>query len=303
MQMMQRTIANKPAAAAVRRAPLLPARPRSVIVRFKEDDRRAESKQPGQAPWVNIHQQNPEETNENPIPVSPMQTQSDVRDVLTKARSGVEYDAGEPKVSPWSAAFTRRREIFAGRLAMVGFAAACFWEYILPQHPNITQQIGFGLQLGGLNNATAATGTTFLVLLVLHNAITSLAPWSATFSEENQRDVSKRPAGPPTRLPANPENPGAYLGVAELGAFSKANELFTGRVAMLGFAAAVIGQFQMGGLLGPGPVAQIANYLNTSPDNLYLATPVFFAIWPLFWTVLSYARGKFADTDKEKEQF
>jgi hypothetical protein len=47
----------------------------------------------------------------------------------------------------------------------------------------------------------------------------------------------------------------------------------------------------------------LASYLNTSPDNLYLATPIFFAIWPLFWTVLSFARGKIADTDGEKEQF
>jgi hypothetical protein len=30
------------------------------------------------------------------------------------------YDAGEPKVGPWISAFTRRREIFAGRIAMVG---------------------------------------------------------------------------------------------------------------------------------------------------------------------------------------
>jgi hypothetical protein len=40
-------------------------------------------------------------------------------------------------------------------------------------------------------------------------------------------------------------------------------ELFNGRIAMLGFAAAVIGQFQMGGYDGPGPVAQVS--LNTPP--------------------------------------
>jgi hypothetical protein len=39
----------------------------------------------------------------------------------------------------------------------------------------------------------------------------------------------------------------------------QANELFVGRVAMVGFAAAVIGQFLMGGLHGPGPVAQVSN--------------------------------------------
>jgi hypothetical protein len=29
------------------------------------------------------------------------------------------YDAGEPKTAAWISAFTRRREIFAGRIAMV----------------------------------------------------------------------------------------------------------------------------------------------------------------------------------------
>jgi hypothetical protein len=38
-----------------------------------------------------------------------------------------------------------------------------------------------------------------------------------------------------------------------------------------------------------------------SPDQLYLATPLFFAAWPLFWTVLAFARGKFASIDKELE--
>jgi hypothetical protein len=31
--------------------------------------------------------------------------------------------------------FTRRREVLAGRLAILGFAAACAWEVINPSHP------------------------------------------------------------------------------------------------------------------------------------------------------------------------
>jgi hypothetical protein len=69
----------------------------------------------------------------------------------------------------------------------VGFPAAIFWEYILPNHPNITEQVAEGLQLAGLNNATSATGAALIGGVVLWNIISALAPWSATFSEDNLR--------------------------------------------------------------------------------------------------------------------
>jgi hypothetical protein len=81
----------------------------------------------------------------------------------------------------------------------------------------------------------------------------------------------------------------------------QANELFNGRAAMLGFLAAIVQQLRMGGVNGPGTIAQVADFLHMSPDQLYLATPLFFAAWPLFWTVLAFARGKFASIDKELE--
>jgi hypothetical protein len=56
---------------------------------------------------------------------------------------------------------------------------------------------------------------------VLWNVVSALAPWSATFSRENLEDVAKRPQGPPTQWPSNI---GGWLGIAELGAFSKVRE-------------------------------------------------------------------------------
>jgi hypothetical protein len=53
--------------------------------------------------------------------------------------------------------------------------------------------------------------------------------------------------------------------------------------------------------LPPLPTLQVAEFLNTTPDSLYLATPLFFAAWPLFWTALAFVRGKFASIDKELE--
>jgi len=303
MQMAQRTAANK-AASPVQRSALLPARPRSVIARFKDNDRPDEvvknqaQKLADQADkaWVGVDK-NIQRTDNGPAPVSELPAQ-DVDTFLKRAGGKPLFDEGEPKVGPWASAFTRRREIFMGRIAMIGLPAAAFWEYVLPNHPNITEQVSYGLQLAGLDNATSATGATLIGLIVLQNVISAFAPWSATFSQENLRDVAKRPQGPPSQFPSNI---GGWLGIAELGAFSKANELFNGRLAMLGFAAAVLQQLRLGGVYGPGPVAQVAEFLNTSPETFYANIPVIFAAWGIFWTTLAFARGKLGSIDQEME--
>jgi len=311
---MQRNIAGKRVSGLQRQAPLSS---RSVIVRYKDDERPEQQVRDPLGPYNKVADKAGEQWNElndtlrknppnfdgAPIPVPKLKPQGDPRVFLGNVggeQGQPQYDPSEPKVGPWEAAFTRRREIIAGRLAMIGFPAALFWEYILPNHPNITEQIAGGLQLAGLTNATSATGATLLSFIVIQNIITSLAPWSATFSKENLMDVAKRPAGPPT---GQPRNALGWFGISEFGAFSKSNELFNGRLCMLGFLAAVVQQFRMGGLYGPGPIAQVADFLGTTPDALYLATPVFFAAWPLFWTVLAYARGKFGSLEQEKEVF
>jgi hypothetical protein len=46
---------------------------------------------------------------------------------------------------------------------------------------------------------------------------------------------------------------------------------------------------------------QVAEWLNTTPETVYLATPLFFAAWPVFWTALAFIRGKFAVADQELE--
>jgi hypothetical protein len=79
-------------------------------------------------------------------------------------------------------------------------------------------QISSGLQLAGLNGATAGTGATLLALVIAHDVITSLAPWSPSFSQQNLEDISKRPQGPPNQTPSSV---GGWFGIAELGAFSK----------------------------------------------------------------------------------
>jgi hypothetical protein len=83
-------------------------------------------------------------------------------------------------------AFTRRREIFAGRFAMVGIFAACFWEVITPDHKDILSQITTFFNIAGLNVGNGFSAS-LLFGLIAWNAVSALAPWSETWTQENQR--------------------------------------------------------------------------------------------------------------------
>jgi hypothetical protein len=54
-------------------------------------------------------------------------------------------------------------------------------------HTTFPLQVSYVLQNAGLTSATSATGATLIGLLVLQNAVSALAPWSASFSEANLR--------------------------------------------------------------------------------------------------------------------
>ena len=68
------------------------------------------------------------------------------------------------------------------------------------------------------------------------------------------------PAGLRTGAVQDPKNinlvsdPKAFLGISDRFGFTKKNELFVGRVAMLGFAAELIGELAQG---GKGPLGQL----------------------------------------------
>jgi photosystem II protein len=162
-------------------------------------------------------------------------------------QSKADYDQSAKKVNPAISAFTRRREVFAGRLAMTGFFSAVIGELLT----------GKGV-IGQLSLETSLPPGVLKLLIagiVAFNVITALGPGSPTFSEDNQRDVNKRPAGgvqKPSKI-SLAQNPADTLGVSRFG-FTKRNEIFVGRVAMLGFAADLIGEQLTG---GKGPLAQI----------------------------------------------
>jgi len=189
---------------------------------------------------------------------------------------------------PLVSAFTRRREVFTGRMAMLGFLAAFYWEWYFPSHPNILQKVSaFTARTGW--QISAASVLSVVVAVVIWNTITALAPGSATYTRQNQADVAKRPPGPNQEVPKNPQQ---AFGIRGWG-FTKANEVFVGRIAMLGFPAAIIGQLRMGGLDGPGPIAQVANIFGKVPDEAwYSAVGGYFSLFVIVTLAVAYIQGR-----------
>lgn len=163
----------------------------------------------------------------------------------TDANRKTGYDKNAVEVDPAQPAFTRRREVFVGRLAMFGFASALIGE--------ITTGRGALGQLE-LETGLPPWGVDLLILgIIAYSAIGALNPKSPTFSAKNQRDVNKRPPGPtnkPSKIDAV-SNPKGFFGTTRFG-FSKANEVFVGRTAQLGFLASLIGEK----ITGFGPLKQ-----------------------------------------------
>ncbi len=84
------------------------------------------------------------------------------------------------------------------------------------------------------------------------------------------QDVAQRPPVPPTLT--NPVDFKRFFGITGWG-FTKANELANGRIAMIGFAAALINQMRLGGYAGPGPLAQASDAVVWYFDTLVLIPP------------------------------
>jgi hypothetical protein len=197
------------------------------------------------------------------------------------------YDEEAPR-GFFLAAFTRRREVFAGRLAMFGFAAAYIGEILTGQGIIGQLQLWTGWSEQGVLMALAT--------LVGLNFIGGIWPNGPTFSEANQRDIYKRPAGPVQEAMDPITAPQQWLGVSGFG-FTKANELFHGRLAMLGFALAVVAETYR----HQGVIAQAFGLLD-QPVNYSVATWGIIG-WAILWTTISYAIGKPGELHGGKDMF
>jgi len=200
----------------------------------------------------------------------------------------VKYDDSAYKTNPLEFAFTRRREIFVGRLAMTGFFSAVIGELL-------TGKGALG-QLGLETRLPQPVINWLVVAIVGLNVVVALNPFGSTFSEENQRDVRKRPTGAVQNPKKNFVNdPKGSLGIPGEFGFLKKNELFVGRVAMLGFAAELVGEVLT---KGKGPIAQLGLPLNL-PLNPELAG-FGLAVWVGFFLVAAIGYGNFGQQEGDE---
>ncbi|CAI5478553.1 unnamed protein product [Closterium sp. Yama58-4] len=174
--------------------------------------------------------------------------------------------------------FTKANELFVGRVAMLGFAASLLGEAVTGQ--GILSQLNLET---GIPITEAEPLLLFFIAFTVLGAIGGLG--------DRGRFVDDEPAGPPVK----PGSFKAALGLSEDGplfGFTKANELFVGRMAQLGFAASLIGEV----VTGKGALAQL-NIETGLPiwelEPLLLASIAFF-----FVAAINPGTGKFINDDE-----
>jgi len=208
--------------------------------------------------------------------------------VVQALKSKVKYDKEKSVDSPVSA-FTRRREVFAGRLAMSGFVAALAGEFLTGRGALGQLQLETKLPQQYINYGVLG--------IVVFNFVTALAPGSPTFSPDNQADVKKRPPGP-TNKPSKFQNPGdaaEFFGTSKAFGFTKKNELFVGRVAMIGFASELLGEIQTG---GKGPLGQLGVPLTPKGEQF---AGVALALWIGVFLVAAIGFNKYGQQEGNEE--
>lgn len=152
-----------------------------------------------------------------------------------------------------------------------------------PDHKGILAQLAAETRLSQ-QQALAA----LLAIAGWYVALGLLSPWSPTWSAPNMADVARRPQlGPPHRWTNPLTHPGRFTGIRSWG-FTKRNDLLHGRLAMLGFAAAVAGEL----LGGAGPMAQVAWWLGVpANERFYQLASNGFLLFALSATGLALALG------------
>merc|ERR1711970_1683755 len=180
-----------------------------------------------------------------------------------------------------SLGFTKSNELFVGRMAMLGFAASLVGEILTGKGALAQFDIETGLPL---------FDTEPLVLgLAAFNLFAAFAPGKGKFIPDAEETMD-RPAGSLQDPTISIFNPGKFLGISGVG-FTKANELFVGRMAQLGFAASLIGE----AMTGKGPLAQFNMETGiplSEAEPLLLFSIIFFAL-----TAVNEGTGKFVDEE------
>ncbi|XP_027353048.1 photosystem II 22 kDa protein, chloroplastic-like [Abrus precatorius] len=178
--------------------------------------------------------------------------------------------------------FTKQNELFVGRVAMLGFAASLLGEGLTGK--GILAQLNLET---GIPIYEAEPLLLFFILFTLLGAIGALGD-RGKFVDDDPPAGAVIPPGKGVR---------GALGLSEGGplfGFTKANELFVGRLAQLGFAFSLIGEI----ITGKGALAQL-NIETGVPIN-EIEPLVLFNVLFFFIAALNPGTGKFL-TDEEED--
>lgn len=160
--------------------------------------------------------------------------------------------------------FTKRNELFVGRVAMLGFAAAIVGEIFTGRGP--LGQLNFET---GIPVNTAPPLLLAFILFMIFGAFTSVGLGSRGYREADPQQ------------PMKSASQGNWRGVIGLPArgplfgFTRPNEFLNGRVAQLGFAACLLGEIAT----GRGAIGQLGLETGVPPfiiAPLLLVVPLMF---------------------------
>lgn len=181
--------------------------------------------------------------------------------------------------------FTKKNELFVGRVAMLGFAASLLGEAITGK--GILAQLNLET---GIPIYEAEPLLLFFILFTLLGAIGALGDRGRFVDDD-----------PPTGIEGAVIPPGkglrSALGLREGGplfGFTKSNELFVGRLAQLGIVFSIIGEI----VTGKGALAQLN--IETGVPISDIEPLVLFNVIFFFFAALNPGSGKFVTDDEEE---
>merc|ERR1711959_247045 len=194
------------------------------------------------------------------------------------------FQSKSDAVIPITLGFSKSNELFVGRTAMIGFAAAVLGEVLTGKGALAQFDIETGLPLFDTEPLILAF-TAFNIFAALAGS----AGLTTGKFVPDEEELKPRKKGALQDASVSLATPGKFFGISGFG-FSKENELFVGRMAQLGFAASLIGE----AITGKGPLAQFD--METGLSLSQTEPLLLFSIVLLATTAINpFATGKFVD--------